>query len=336
ILCSILLIPVSNACTVWGAVTPNELLIAKNRDFYPGNQNFKVIKKKHKYSFLGLYGDNEYDNNYVIKMGINETGLTVFMTFASSVPLKQRTAKVPYYKVMENILKNYNNIDKVYNDSKELFKDSTPINYIFADRNKAMICEIGLNNEYRCIKYSRNNYKVIPFAQTNHYLHVDLAKYNFTPRVNQQSSYYRYFKIRELMESNLNSLSFEKFINFSFNTEASNDNPLAKFDLGYNNTYQENSIFRTFNSHPDRKDKLHKNSDQGVSTMIVSIPINKKPIKVYLRIINSINDLNDKNFTQKIKYSEAITTLNHAINYPNAIKYNNKVCIRDKNTKTCL
>ena len=77
-------------------------------------------------------------------MGVNQTGLVVFMTFASTIPSNQRVAKIPYYVVMEKILGNYHSVDSIHKDSKKLFQDSTPINYIFADRTKAMICEIGL------------------------------------------------------------------------------------------------------------------------------------------------------------------------------------------------
>ena len=338
ILSSTLLSSMSNACTVWGAITPNELIIAKNRDFYPGNQKFETIHNKGKYNFFGLYGDNEYDNVYTIKMGINETGLTVFMTFASTLPIDQREAKIPYYKVMENILGNFSSVDSISNNSQALFKDSTPINYIFADRNKAIICEIGLENNFKCSPYLRSNdSRTITFAQTNHYILTGLEQYNLTPKINQQTSYYRYDKINELMKNNLDALTFKQFINFSFNTEATNDNPPAEFDTDYSNTYQDNSIFRTFNSHPDRRNKKHQNSDQNVSTMIVKLPVEKnKPIELYLRKINDVKDTDDKSFIQNIKYSEATTTLSDAINHTDSIKYTEKACIRNINSSYCI
>ena len=335
---SILLNSMSNACTVWGAINPNELLIAKNRDFYPGNQKFEIIDNKGKFNFFGLYGDNQYDNVYTIKMGINEKGLTVFMTFASTIPINQRKAKIPYYQVMENILANYSSVDSITKNSHTLFENSTPINYIFADRNKAAICEIGLENNFKCSTYIRSNTtQKSTFAQTNHYIIAGLEQYNLTPRINQQTSYYRYDQINKLMNNSANNLTFKQFINFSFNTEATNDNPSVEFDASYRNTYQDNSIFRTFNSHPDRKNKNHLNSDQNVSTMIVSLPMEKnRPIELYLRKINEIKDINDKNFTQNIKYSEAITTLNNALNSLASIKFIDKVCARNINSKVCI
>jgi hypothetical protein len=328
--------PVANSCTVWGRIDRKDLIIAKNRDFYPGNQQFRTVRNDEKYDFFGLYGDNQYDGKYTIKMGINETGLVVFMTFASTVPLNQRSAKVPYYNVMETILENYKDIDSIYKNSKQLFKDSTPVNYIFADRHKALICEIGLNNNYKCLPYARNKNDVVAFAQTNHYILNGLEQFNLTPQANQQTSYYRLNKINELMDSNLHKLDFNKFIEFSLNTEAVNDNPPTKFDEGFNNTYQDNSIFRTFNSHPDRKNKDHPNSDQDVSTMIIDLPIDKnKPIELYLRIINQIKDSNDSKFTQKVQYTEAKTTLETAINIPNSIIFSKKSCIRTINDKYC-
>lgn len=328
----------AHACTVWGAITPNEVLIAKNRDFYPGNQHFKTISNQGKYRFFGLYGDNEYDNKYTIKMGVNQTGLVVFMTFASTIPLDQRKAKVAYCQVMETILGNYNSVDVVYADSDHLFKDSTPINYVFADRNKAMICELGLKNNFQCATYARSNKsEPILFAQTNHYILPGLEQYNLTPQINQQTSYYRYDKIMNLLQQHSAALNFEKFINFSFNAEAKNDEPLAAFDKGYDNTYQDNCIFRTFNSHPDRKNGNHLNSDQGVSTMVVKLPVDQtKPVELYLRIIKKITDRKDKNYTQDVEYSAAITTLDMAISHPESIEYVEKSCVRTAQSKACI
>lgn len=325
----------AQSCTVWGEITPDKLLIAKNRDFYPGNQKF-IVNNKNKYKFLGLYGDNQYDNNYVIKMGINETGLVVFMTFASTIPISKRCAAVPYYRVMENILGSYNDVETIYRNKKSLFWNSTPINYIFADKHKAMLCEIGLNNDYNCRLYSRrNNLQKVVFAQTNHYILPELEKYNYTPYINQQTSYIRLNKISQLL--NNDDMTFNRFIQFSFNTEAQNDNPIAVFDSRYESTtYQDNSIFRTFNSHPNRENIQQKNSEYNVSTMIAELPVDSnKPIKLYLRIIGPISDLNDKKHSQVIKYSELITTLSETIKNPNKIKYNFKMCTRDINTKIC-
>ncbi len=326
----------SPACTVWGTIADDQVLIAKNRDYYPGNQKFITMNNSH-YKFFGLYGDNQYDGKYTIKMGVNQTGLVVFMTFASTIPSKQRSAKIPYYQVMEKILGNYRSIDAINNDSKTLFKDSTPINYIFADRTKTMICEIGLKQDYQCKNYSKRSDTPVTFAQTNHYILPEMEKYNLTPFINQQTSYVRFNKIDELMQKSIPQLSFAKFIDFSFNTEAGNDNPLAEFDQGYTNTYQDNSIFRTFNSHPDRRNHQAPSSDQGVSTMIVELPRNTQyPVNLYLRIINNIKDSKDPVFTQNVSYTEAITVLDTAINNPGAITYLKKYCQRNINSKSCL
>lgn len=327
---------VASGCTVWGAIYPKNLIIGKNRDFYPGNQQFRAIKKHGKYAFFGLYGDNQYNGKYTIKMGVNEAGLVVFMTFASTIPFNKRSAEIPYYNVMENILENYKDVDSIYKNSKQLFKNSTPINYVFATRNKALICEIGLNNNYKCLPYTRSKDNITTFAQTNHYIFSGLEQYNITPQINQQTSYYRLNKINELMHNNLHELDFDKFIEFSLNTEAVNDKPLAKFDKGFSNTYQDNSIFRTFNSHPDRKNKNHPNSDQNVSTMIIDLPTDKnKPIELYLRIINQIKDLDSSDFAQTIQYSVAKTTLRKAINNSDSIAFNKKSCIRTMKTVYC-
>ena len=163
-----------------------------------------------------------------------------------------------------------------------------------------------------------------------------MLSYNLTDPVNQQTSYLRLHKINSLMQKYIDQLSFDEFIRFSFNTEAENDNPLAQFDRSYKNTYQDNSIFRTFNSHPDRKNPDHPNSDQAVSSMIVDIPQNtNKPIKLYLRIINKITDFNDSHYRQKVEYVEAYTTLQKIFSASTAISYVQKACERDKNSPQC-
>ncbi len=330
------LINVSYGCTVWGVLTQDKVLIGKNRDFYPGNQKFMIAGENAKYPFFGLYGDNQYDGKYTIKMGVNQTGLVVFMTFASTIPSKQRTAQIPYYQVMENILGNYDSVDAIYKNNKSLFQNTTPINYIFADRKKAMICEIGLHNNYLCHIYKKNDASIVKFAQTNHYILSGMQHFNFTPVIDQQTSYYRFDKINELMQKYSTDLTLKKFIDFSFNTESSNDNPLAKFDIGYKNTYQDNSIFRTFNSHPDRRDTKDPSSDQDVSTMIVELPDNPRaPVNLYLRIINKITDLSDPVFTQKIDYTEAFTTLDAATNRSSTIHYTQKSCQRTIHSAMC-
>lgn len=330
------LISTSHACTIWGAISPNEILIAKNRDFYPGSQAFRSVKEKGKYTFFGLYGDNEYDKNHKLKMGVNEKGLVVFMTFASTIPASQRHANISYDQVMEKILKNYQDIDSIYRDKEKLFRDSTQINYVFSDRNKAMICEIGLENHYQCQLYLREKNKTVTFSQTNHYILNNLVQYNITSVINQQTSYQRLIRINALMKNNMQHLDFQHWIDFSFNTEATNDNPPASFDLSYDNTYQDNSIFRTFNSHPDRKEPKHKNSDQNVSSMIVELPVDPSmPVRLYLRIIEKITDLNNQHDTQRIKYTMAITTLQMAIQHPEHIQYQYKTCQRDKKAAQC-
>ncbi len=329
-------VDISNACTIWGAIKPDEILIAKNRDFYPGNQEFRRVAEKGKFIFFGLYGDNAYDKHYKLKMGVNENGLVIFMTFATTIPAAQRHAKISYDQVMEEILKNYQDIDAIYKNRAQLFNDSTPINYVFADHEKAMFCGIGLENYYQCKLYLREKDKTVTFAQTNHYILKGLEQYNSTPVINQQTSYQRLTRINALMNRNIENLDFKHWIGFSFNTEATNDDPVASFDSGYNNTYQDNSIFRTFNSHPDRKNPENKNSDQDVSSMIIQLPEDKnKPVKLYLRIIDEITDSNDENDTQIIHYTMASTTLKTAIQNPDGIVYQKKSCHRNRSAVQC-
>src|SRR5471030_571437 len=80
----------SQACTAWGAITPHELLIAKNRDFFPGKQSFSTTSTG-KYKFFGLHATQASDNSDPVRMGINEKGVVVLITFASTIPIEMRT-----------------------------------------------------------------------------------------------------------------------------------------------------------------------------------------------------------------------------------------------------
>ncbi len=122
-----------------------------------------------------------------------------------------------------------------------------------------------------------------------------------------------------------------------FITESKNDSPLAEFDSGHENTYQDNSVFRTFNNHPDIRNHKHPNSDQGVSTMILDLPKNEQePINLYLRIIDNIKDEKDAVFTQRVSYVEATVLLDTAIKNPGAITYLKKSCLRNIHSKLCI
>ncbi|MCD6039345.1 MAG: hypothetical protein K0S27_745 [Gammaproteobacteria bacterium] len=336
ILLNFIFLTISQGCTVWGAITPTEILIAKNRDFYPRREEFITVSNKNKYKFFGLYA-HEQNNKYAIKMGVNSAGLVAFVTNASSIPFSQRNSQVELHNRMHYILENFDNVEAINEKSATLFKGGGARNYIFADRQKALLCEIGLHDDYKCELYSRkNSEKPIIFAQTNHYILPELKKYNILPFVKQQTSYLRFNKITNLLENNLSTLTLSKFIRFSFNTEAKNSNPLPRFEAGYENTYQDNSIFRTLNVHPDIRNKANPNSEQGVSAMIVQLPADKsKPITLYLRIINDITNLNDKKYTQEVQYIEATTTLDEAINNSASINYVAKSCRRDIYSHYC-
>src|SRR5689334_2861063 len=108
-----MMMSVSQACTVWGAITPNKLLIAKNRDYYPEKQIVKTVHNQ-KYKYFGLFAVDKKGGKESIRMGINEKGLVAYITFATTLnvlPENQRSYKVPFHHVLTNVLGNYKTVD---------------------------------------------------------------------------------------------------------------------------------------------------------------------------------------------------------------------------------
>ncbi|MFB9156794.1 carcinine hydrolase/isopenicillin-N N-acyltransferase family protein [Chromobacterium violaceum] len=84
----LLAFPPVDACTLWGAAGTASMegsLLAKNRDWKPDHaQSLRLLHPEHGYAYLGLYADNGSEPG--IKAGVNQKGLAVVATEASSLP----------------------------------------------------------------------------------------------------------------------------------------------------------------------------------------------------------------------------------------------------------
>lgn len=252
ILCiHICLIYPAKSCTLW-AVTGDrakdgKTIIVKNRDWAPDNCNeIRIIKPDEGFAYIALYAAG--GNNEGVKGGINEKGLVIISASASTLPKEERFGDKGF---MTKILTSCNSVDGVLKE-KELISKASPMFYMVADRKTIAFIEIGLNGKY-FIRKTENGI----LYHTNHYTDSNLKEFN---KKENQSSYIREKRIKELLESHSNPLNTEDFIKFS---EDKNDGP-------------DNSIWRT-GSTPEKTRTL--------ATWIVEIPKNDVPC-LYVKFAN--------------------------------------------------
>lgn len=237
------------SCTLWGSAGSTGkdgiTLVTKNRDWKPDNRNeLWLIKPEKGFKFIALYaigGESEG-----IKGGINEKGLVVLTASASTVPKEEKYGE----KIsIAELLKTCDTVDAVL-DKKDKF--GTPFFYIIGDKTKIALVEIGQEGT-TSIRETENGI----LYHTNHYLDENLIKFN---KKENESSYVRYNRIKELLENHKDLFTLEDFIEFSSDIH---DGP-------------DNSIWRT-GSTPEKTRTL--------GTLIVAIPKDAPPV-LYIRFAN--------------------------------------------------
>lgn len=100
LLFSFLLISFSTSvlgCTIFAVIGEDwakndSTFIIKNRDWRPEKQELRVIENSGKFSFLGIFGEAPWEpEGWWTTSGINEKGLAVVISAASSVPATEET-----------------------------------------------------------------------------------------------------------------------------------------------------------------------------------------------------------------------------------------------------
>ena len=202
----------ASACTLFAAtgnsfVEGSGTLVAKNRDWYPSHQELKVIHPAHGYTYYGLFSGKSASFNAA---GVNEKGLFVAMSTASSIPSKERRA-YPVFKSTEGLraneymLRYFASVDEVL-ANKDVW--SEPVNFIVADNTKVAYIEVAPNNAQRAVRVQTNGV----LYHTNHYVEPETVDFN---KKIGPSSTVRYARVEELLTNHEGKFTLDDFINIS-------------------------------------------------------------------------------------------------------------------------
>lgn len=220
----LMLVPISNACTVWASVgNVNEhggLLLAKNRDENADYvQDLVMVKPKEGYRYFALaYKLSAQDKNYqYFSSGVNEKGLVLVNTNAGIYNESHLNATAG--TLQNNILQNYASVAAVIADQKKLFAHDAPINLMLGDKNQAAIVEVT-DNKYQ-IKSISQGY----IWHTNHYVLPGLTQYN---QDTTQSSLVRYTRIGELLKAYHQKFTIAAFELFAQDKNAGDNNSILR------------------------------------------------------------------------------------------------------------
>lgn len=234
--------------------------IIKNRDWRPEKQELRVIKSSGKLSYVGIFGEAPWEaEGWWTTSGINEKGLVIIISAASSVPATEETKNlwVPG-GVVAPLLANCSSVDEALQQDQWL---TYPQNLLLADNKEIALVEIGPNGE-KNIRRTSKGY----LAHTNHYL--ENPEWNLrTPTL---SSIMRQERIEELLQNGQNPYNRKELLEF------------ARDHVGSANS----SIFRTGET---------EKSTRTISTFAVEIPKNGTP-KIFFEVLGADRSLIEVNF----------------------------------------
>jgi hypothetical protein len=176
-LSAIALLPASdlNACTLWGAAGTNAAggtIISKNRDWKPDHTQVLKMRRGGKgCAYFGLYAEGGTEPG--IKEGVNEKGLTVITSSASSIPKSMRDNQPGKHGVISALLSGYANCNEVLAKKDAIFPNARTMFVMISDRKKILMVEVGLEGKY-ALRTVENG----PVVHTNHFLEKKLAEFN--------------------------------------------------------------------------------------------------------------------------------------------------------------
>lgn len=234
--------------------------IIKNRDWRLEKQELRVIESSDKLSYIGIFGEAPWEpEGWWATSGINEKGLVVVISAASSVPTTEETKNlwVPG-GVVAPLLANCSSVEEALQQDQWL---TYPQNLLLADNKEIALIEIGPTGE-KNIKRTSKGY----LAHTNHYL--ENPEWNLrTPTL---GSVMRQERIEELLQSSQKPYGRKELLGF------------AKDHIGSANS----SIFRTGDT---------EKSTRTISTFAIELPKNGTP-RIFFEIWTSNGAFIEKNF----------------------------------------
>lgn len=254
------------AVTGDGWAKKGSTFIVKNRDWRPEKQELRVVQTPGKLSYVGIFGEAPWEpEGWWTTSGINEKGLVVVISAASSVPATEETKNlwVPG-GVVAPLLANCSSVDEALKQDQWL---TYPQNLLLADDKEIALVEISPTGE-KNIKRTSKGY----LAHTNHYL--ENPKRNLrTPTL---GSVMRQERIEDLLQNGKKPYDLKDLLAF------------AKDHIGSANS----SIFRTGET---------EKSTRTISTFAVEIPNSGKP-KIFFEIWGPNGTVIQKEFKSSDSY----------------------------------
>jgi len=212
-------LPNAFSCTLWsahgdGVVRGGGTLIAKNRDWVPNHrQVLKAVTPRSGHRYFGIFAEGNDEPG--LKAGINEKGLVVISSTASSVPKLLRRETERTRGLLVKLLRECDGVDSALKDGKRF---AGPRNIMLADEKKIALVEIGLLGEH-AVTVKQGGV----LTQTNHYLDEKLLKFN--QKVGTSSSR-RLARIQDLLGSRARPFSLDDFIAMSADRGGGPDNAI--------------------------------------------------------------------------------------------------------------
>jgi hypothetical protein len=196
----------SQACTLWaalaGRVQGGGALVAKTRDMPPNHQQeLRLVKPDKGFRYVGLFAVT--GSRPGLKDGINEKGLVILGSAASCLPAAERNRFSGPADLLERILTTCDGVDAVL---ANLGGFTHPAFFLVADRQKAVLIEVGLSHERRIRVADRG-----AITQTNHYQDADFQCFNRTEGL---STALRLQRINFLLRSHKEPLTLADGVRF--------------------------------------------------------------------------------------------------------------------------
>ncbi len=239
-------------CTAWAVAgyraSHGGTLLAKNRDWKPERDELKLVVPARGFRYLALFALHSNGRRFVAA-GINERGLAVISTSASSVPRKERA--VGAGGLNEKLLASFDSVESVM-QQKGMLSGGHPIFLMLADNSEIAQIEIAPHGAVASKTVNRG-----ALCHTNHYLDPKLLWANHKIG---KSSAKRLERIEQLLTGHHCPLTLNDFISFSGDRH---DGP-------------DDSIWRTGSS---------PGKERTLATWIVSIPVKGVP-SLYVKLAN--------------------------------------------------
>jgi len=261
----------ANACTLWGSVGKSSknksTIIAKNRDWTSSLNLIRKIIPSRGFKYFAIFGEKKGKSTGV-KAGINEKGLMVISSTASSLPKKERKYPGKRFSINSLLLKSYSSVDEVLKN-RQVFSRCRPSFIMVGDKSKIAIVEVAPHGKYFIKQINQG-----PVCHTNHY--IDNPEFFRFNKKRAKSSRTRLKRITELIGSYKNPLTVEDF---------------KKIGSDKNNG-PDNSLWRT-GSTPKKSRTL--------ATFIAEIPKHGPPV-IYIKTANPDEPEKEYTFTLDGKF----------------------------------